>query len=189
MCARLPERIPEGKTVFGRAVQFPAQLTHIGHAKGQAGHGSNGNPLGRHVGERLIRQVGIAEGLNDVARARTPDAEARPGGGHVLDVHRAIVRLMLAHPAEVVVAKGGPGDDEEALVVEAGHREIALDPTAPVQHLRVGDAPWRAIHVVVAQALKKGQRARSGHLDLGERGLIEEPGSLPGRPMLRRDGR
>ena len=60
---------------------------------------------------------------------------------------------MLAQPAEVVVAKGGPGDDEEAVVVKAGYGEIAFDPAAPVQHLRVGDAPGRAIHVVVTQDL------------------------------------
>ena len=75
---------------------------------------------------------------------------------------------MLAHPAKVMIAEGGPGDDEEPRFVEAGHREVALDPATAVEHLGVGDAPDRTVHLVVAQMLEKAQRPRAADLDLAE---------------------
>ena len=65
----------------------------------------------------------------------------------------------LPDPAEVVVAEGGAGDDEEPILAEARDGEVALDPAAPVEHLRVGDPADRAVHLVVAQAAA-GRRAR-----------------------------
>ena len=95
---------------------------------------------------------------------------------------------MLAHPSEVVVAEGGPGDDEEAVLLEPGHREVALDPAAPVEHLGVGHAPHRMIHLVVAESLQEVEGAGTADLDLGEGRLIEEAGPLARGAVLGGDG-
>ena len=51
-------------------------------------------------------------------------------------------------PGEVVPPEGGARDDAEALVCQARDGEVALDPAALVQHLRVGDAPELAGHAL-----------------------------------------
>ena len=96
---------------------------------------------------------------------------------------------MLAHPPEVMVAEGGPGDDEESILLEPGHREVALDPATTVEHLRVGDAAGGTVHLVVAEALQEAERPGSADLDLGKRRLVEEAGALPRGVMLGGDGR
>src|SRR5207248_555054 len=116
--------------------------------------------------------------LQDVAGAWSPDAKTRLFGGHVVDHDRSILRLMLAHPAEVVVAEGGPGHDEEPVGLEPGYREVAFDAAPAVEHLGVGDAAERAVHLVVAQALEKGERARAADRDLAEGGFVEEAGAF-----------
>ena len=62
---------------------------------------------------------------------------------------------MLADPGEIVPAEGGAGHDPEALLREAGDREVALDPAPRVQHLRVGDRTDVAGNAVVAEPLEQ----------------------------------
>ena len=69
-------------------------------------------------------------------------------------------RQVLPDPAEVVVAEGRAGDDEEALRGQAGDGEVALDAAAPVEHLGVDDRADRAVDVVRAEALEERERAR-----------------------------
>ena len=95
---------------------------------------------------------------------------------------------MAANPAQVVVAEGRAGHDEEALVFEAGDGEIALDPAPPVQHLGVGDLADRTLHLVVAQALEEVERPGTTDLDLGEARLVEQRGRSAGSQRLRSDG-
>ena len=80
-----------------------------------------------------------------------------------------------------------PGDDPEAVFGEPGDGEVALDPAAAVQHLRVGDCADLARDPVVAEALEEVGGARAGHLDLRERRLVEERGGLADGAVLRLD--
>src|SRR4029077_2763572 len=50
------------------------------------------------------------------------------------------------------------------------------------------DAADRAIHLVVAQMLKKAERARATDLDLAEGGFVEEAGVFSGGAVLGGDG-
>src|SRR5262249_27221745 len=65
--------------------------------------------------------------------------------------------------------------------------DVALDPAAAVEHLRVGDLPDVARDAVVTQPLEQLGRSRPGDLELRERRLIEEAGGLPGGAVLRLD--
>ena len=94
-----------------------------------------------------------------------------------------------ADPGEVVVAERGAGDDREALLLQPRDGEVALDPAAPVEHLRVGDLPDLARDAVVAQPLEELRRARPADLELGERGLVEQRRGLAAGAVLGADRR
>ena len=94
----------------------------------------------RHVGEGLVAEVGRGQRRQHVARPRPPDPEAGPLRGDVARSGRSPSSgRWRAHPLAVVVAEGGAGDDREALLAEPRDGEVALDPAAAVEHLRVGD--------------------------------------------------
>jgi hypothetical protein len=87
-----------------------------------------------------------------------------------------------------VGAERGAGDDPEAILLELRDREVALDPAAAVEHLRVGDLARAADDDVVAQPLEQLGRARPADLHLRERGLVEQRGGLAGGGVLGADG-
>src|SRR3970282_1803583 len=96
---------------------------------------------------------------------------------------------MLPDPAEVVIAEGRAGHDQEALLGEARDGEVALDATSPVEHLRVDDGADGAVDVVGAEALQEGCRAGTLDLDLGEARLVEEGRGPARRKRFRPDRR
>ena len=154
--------------MFGRAVELPAKLADVGDTQAQAGDRADRDPLRRQVGESVIRKIGVGERLHDVSRPRAPQPQAGAGAAHVIQRDRTVHRVVLAHPGQVMVAEGGPGDDEESILLEPGHREVALDPATTVEHLRVGDAAGGTVHLVVAEALQEGEGPGSADFDLGE---------------------
>ena len=99
-------------------------------------------------------------GCSSGPRVRPPDAEAGERRRHVGDVHRPVARRVLADPREVVLAERGAGDDPEPILGEPRHREVALDPAALVEHLRVGDGPDVAGDPVRAERFEEPGRAR-----------------------------
>src|SRR5437773_466668 len=84
--------------------------------------------------------------------ARYPAGQRRRD---VPDVDGAVLRLMPADPPDVVVPERRAGDDEEALLLQPGHGEVALDAAPTVQHRGVRDGADRPVHVVVAQPLEE----------------------------------
>ena len=88
-----------------------------------------------------------------------------------------------------MAAERRPGDDLEQLLLHPRDREVALDPTPAIEHLRVGDRPHLPGDVVVAQSLEQLGGAGPGNLELGERGLVEQPRSLARGQRLGADRR
>ena len=82
------EQVVEPEAVLRRRVELPAELAHVGHARGEQRHVADGDLPRAHVRERLVREVGLRERLQDVARARAPEAVARARRGDVVDVDR-----------------------------------------------------------------------------------------------------
>ena len=70
---------------------------------------------------------------------------------------------------------------------EARDGEVALDPAARVQHLRVGDRADVARNAVVAEALEEVGRALAHDVELGEGCLVEERRGLAAGAMLGAD--
>ena len=169
-----------GRAVLGRAVERPAVPTNVtrsartGVADRDVAH--------RHVPKRQL----VGRQRAGMWRPRPPQRKARPAGGHVGYPHRAIGRQVRPNPRRIVVAERGAGHDREQLLLDARDREVALDPAAGIEHLRVRDRADLARDAVVAQRFQERGRARPGDLDLGERGLVEERRGLAARGAARR---
>ena len=116
--------------------------------------------------------------LYQVARPRSPYADAAPAGGNVIDVGRAICWRLAANPREVVIAESRAGNDLKAVSGQARDGQVALDAAVLVWHLRVGDGSDGLIHLVIRDVLQKRQRARTKHLYLAERGFVKHGYSL-----------
>src|SRR5579883_1083654 len=130
----------------------------------------------------------LAHRLHQVARARSPDANAAATGGHIAYNDRAICGGMAANPGQVMNAKGSAGDDLEAVGGQACHRQVALDPAASIEHLCVRNRADGLVHLIVSNILEEGQRAWSCDLQLTERSLVEEGDPFARGLVLGSDG-
>ena len=81
-------------------------------------------------------------------------------------------------------AKSRAGDDQEALVRQAGDGEVALDAAALVQALGVDHRANRHVDLVGADIVEEFERAGAAHFDLVEGGLVEQAGVLARLQML-----
>ncbi len=77
IATRFPDRVPQPEPELGRAVQLPAELAYVRDAQRQARHGTDRQLSCGHVRERLVRDVGRGEWLQDLARRRSPQTDAR----------------------------------------------------------------------------------------------------------------
>ena len=171
---RRPRRCPRARARTRAAVELPPQLADVRHPKRQARHASDGDLTRTHVRERLIREIGGRQRLQDGACLRPPDAETGVSRGLVRDLHRAVVGEVLGDPREIVLAECGSGHDSEAVLRETRDREVALDAAERIQHLRVRHLPDIASDAVGAEPLEQSSRAMAGDEDLRERALVED---------------
>src|SRR5205814_6352369 len=104
----------------------------------EARHRADRDLLHSHEWKGGVAQVRGCRFLEDRASIRTPDADARGGGRHVLDVDGAVDGRLVADPRKVVHAEGGAGDDAKAVLAESSDREVALDAAAVIEHPRAG---------------------------------------------------
>ena len=82
-------------------VQLPAQLAHVSHAGGA--HRRRGEPdlLRREKRERRVREVGVGEPGEELARARPHDAQRRLARGDVSE-HGSRLPEVAPDPMRVV---------------------------------------------------------------------------------------
>ena len=109
--------------------------------------------------ERLVRQVGGGERLQQLARARALHVDLRVARGDVGDEGVARRRGAGASRSR----RGGARcrrRPPEPLVVELGDREVGLELAALVEPLRVGDVPGVAVDVVGRDAVEERARRR-----------------------------
>ena len=84
------EGVPQPEAELARAVQLPTELADIRHPERQARHRADGDLVRGHEGKRPVAQVGGGRLLQDGAGIRTPEPDARVGGGDVLELDRAV---------------------------------------------------------------------------------------------------
>ena len=84
-------------------VQLPAQLAGVGDALGpHRRHLADVQVARRHVGERLVRQVGVRDRREDVARTRAPQPQREQRPGALGDRDALTVADLGAQPGQVV---------------------------------------------------------------------------------------
>ena len=124
-----------------------------------------------------------------ISRARGPQtpkhAQRR---GDVGDLDRAVVREVAADPLAVVVAERRAGHDREALLREAGDGEVALDPTAAVEHLRVGDLADVRVRPGCRRGARRTRPSPGPEISsFANDDLVEDRRALAGREVLGAD--
>ena len=87
-----------------------------------------------------------------------------------------------------MLSEGRAGDDQEALLRQAGDGEVALDAAALVEALGVDHRANRLVDLVGAHVVQELERSRTAHLDLVEGGLVEQTGVLACHQVLVADG-
>ena len=135
-----------------------------------------------------MRHVVARQRREDVARARAPEAERRPGRREVDDRasrRRRVVRV----PLQVGHAVRAAGDDAEVLVAEAHHRQVALERAARREHRRVDDLAVPDVHLAHRDRLHALERAGADHVEDAERGQVEHRRALAHREVLGVDDR
>ena len=104
-------------------VQFPAQLTGIGHTDRVDRAHAQFDLTGRQPREALVGQCGFRIGVFDdlfqnITRLGSGDGEDAPLGGHVLDLDvTELLHLVLGRLAQIVGVVLGPGTGRDDVVV------------------------------------------------------------------------
>src|SRR6516164_8721714 len=119
-----------------------------------------------------------------MAGVGAPEADTRELIGDVAKLDAAVGRHVHADPAAIAGDEVAAGRHPEALGGPARDRQVALDPAARIQKLRVDDRADRTVDVVVGEPLEQRQRARSLDVELAERGEVEEADALANRAVL-----
>lgn len=171
--ALLHQHIENIACPFNGHMQFPAQLTHIGHAHGPHLMTGNLDLLHAAKAERVIAHICIRHRRKHVPRAGSHQRKRTIRLGHIDKPGIRTRRQMLPDPAEIMGARTGTGDDVEAVIGKARHGEVAFDATARVEDLRIGQASGWLGHIIGADPLKRIRRIRARHLVFGKGGLVE----------------
>ena len=129
--ARLDQAVVDVRRLLGRDVELVAELAEVGDADAQHAREADVDLARGAERERLVRQVGAGDRLQQLARARPLHVDLRVAGGHVGDEGVRVVRDVAPHPGLDVAVRGVGRDDPEALVVELGDGEVGLELAAP----------------------------------------------------------
>ena len=91
------------------------------------------DPAAAEEREALVRDVGARGRFQDVARARAPEAERAPRGGHIVECSGAVRGQMVLEPLPVARPVHAAGDDAEDAVVEPHDGQVGLEAAVLVE--------------------------------------------------------
>ena len=91
---------------------------------------------------------------------------------------------MQLEKTTVAVDGACAGDDAEPFFIQPRHGHVADDAAALVEQLRVDDGTDRSVDVVAAHAVEQAERIGSGHLELAERGQVDDADPFTHRRVL-----
>ena len=104
--AGLRDHVPQLLALLDRHVQLPAEVAHVGDARGQHPQRVDLDRPAAAEAEALVGDVVAGHRAQDVTRARPPEAERRPGGGQVGDLGGAVLRQAVGEPLAVGGRRG-----------------------------------------------------------------------------------
>ena len=183
----VPEVVIQRREIVRRRPYLIAEFA--GEARARQNRGGESHRGLHHLKqpEGGAREVGARHELKEFARLRPRDryaAERRGLGSHE-DVRR---RVRLPEPAHVELLGKAGADDHEAIVREAGDREVADDAAGGVEHRRQRE-PSRFRDLAGKDAVEPASRAAPGHLVFAIVGRLVESDGRANRPAFSLDDR
>ena len=121
-----------------------------------------------------------------VARARTPEAEREQRARALGDRDALAFAELGAEPREVVLPAPAAGDDAEQLLPLARDRQVEPDPAARRERRGVDERADGPVDPVREHALEVRERVRTLHVELRERGDVEQRHAARGSRGARR---
>src|SRR5437773_2262928 len=169
----------------GFDIKFPAQLADVGHPLGEDVEAADTDGASLHEGEAVFRDVVLGQGTEDRAGLRPPHPDDAQVRRRLADLEGAVLLALLQpQPAEVTVHVPGAGDQPEPIRAEPGDGDVAGDPAAVVEQLRIGDGADRLIDLIPGDALEQRERTWTVELDLPERRHVDDPDAFAKGAML-----
>ena len=151
--------------LFGGDVQLVPEFAQVGDPYAQHASEADLDVSRGAERERLVRQIGVGERLQQRSRQRTLQVDLGEPGRHVGD--ERVVRVGVASQSRLDVAvRGVGGHHEEVVGVEFGDREVGLERSGLAQPLRVRDPPGLAVHCVGRQLVDHGAGVAALHPEL-----------------------
>ena len=181
IAAGVPQRVVDATEIVGRDVELPAELADEADPKGPRFDTRDVDRPCAQPAERLVRQIGIGDSLQELACERPGECD-----------HAAVT----GHDSEFGIGAGGPvglevlpvllladrgGHEIQVIVGEAGRRHLALDPTGRRQRVGQPD-PADVRNGVGREVVEYSGGVRTDEFVLRERGRIEDRDALLVRP-------
>ena len=186
----LPQNVPGSLSHRDLPVELPTELAGVGDPLRPDGIDlADVQVASGHVRERVVGDVDVRHGLEDVAGARSPQTEREERSRADREVDPFAVAPLGEQPRAVVLPRPAPGDDAETILVLPGDGEVAPDASRRREHRGVDDRPDGTIDPVGADALEERERICAGDVELGEGRDVEEPDALARGDVLRPDAR
>ena len=178
--------VEHGRGALGRDVELPAQFADISDAAGA--HPGIGQVNGLRGAERksAVGQIGIGQGGQQFARARSHQAQHGHAGADIGGDGPRVWRYLALQPGEVAHLGGRSGDDQKAVWRLARHGQVGLDAATHIEPLGVDDLAHRHGDVVGADLVEHALGIRPLHQKLGKRRLVKQADRLAHRQMLLR---
>ncbi|OIQ69659.1 hypothetical protein GALL_487370 [mine drainage metagenome] len=161
------QRLEHMRGLIGGDVKLPPQLAHIGHAmRPRDAHTDLDFPRSAK-GMRGVAKVIRADRRHQIARFRPHHAQHRLRRCHIGN-HDELIRQVLAQPRQIPLQRRPRHHEEIRGLRQPRHGQIALNPTARVQHLRVDNPSRRNVHVIGAHPLEERASVAPLDADLAE---------------------
>ncbi len=135
--------------------------------------------------EGVVRQVAVGQRLQQPTRFRAHHGNHRHRPRNVGDRDELVAGDVPTHPRQIAWHGGRCRQHQELGFSEAGHGDIGLDPTEPVEPLGVHDAADGNIDVCGADALQQGEPVAALHQELPIGGDVEHTDRFAHGPMFR----
>ena len=122
-------------------VDLPAQFTDVADPEGGARYAGHGDLLAGQPRPRLVGQVSVGAGAEDVTGPGAGDGQDPHLVGPVLDGDVLGGQHVLFQPVPIVCGAGNGRVEVEPVAVHAGDGHLALDPAQLGEHVDEADSP------------------------------------------------
>src|SRR5215471_13571222 len=95
------DHIIDALSEFGRDIELPTEFAHVSNAARSHTSVAEIDDLRRGERESLVLEVGVGEGLKQVAGPRPHDAQHRLARGHIMNANSRVRGDVALEPGEI----------------------------------------------------------------------------------------